>query len=273
MKQYLNILRRIYEDGVDRSDRTGVGTRTLFGIQMRFDMADGFPAVTTKKLAFRSMAAELLWFIHGSRDVKELQQMGSHIWDANANADYWKPKAEFEGDVGRIYGVQWRNWRKPQGDEIDQLQDVIANIKSNPHSRRHVVTAWNPGELDQMALPPCHILFQFFVANGKLSLQMYQRSCDMFLGVPFNIASYSLLLHMVAQVTDLKPGEFIHTLGDAHIYHNHFEQVEKQVSREPLSLPRIRLNPDIRDIDDFTMDDIELIDYEYHPAIRAPMAV
>ena len=273
MEQYLDILKDVLDHGIDRSDRTGVGTRALFGLQMRYDMSDGFPAVTTKKLAFKSMAAELLWFLSGSRDVKELQALGCHIWDANANAEYWKPRAEFEGDVGRIYGVQWRSWRTPDGGELDQLKRVIGNIRENPTSRRHVVTAWNPGELEQMALPPCHILFQFFVAEGKLSLHMFQRSCDMFLGVPFNIASYSLLLHMVAQVTDLKPGEFVHTLSDAHIYHNHFDQVREQLARTPYPLPSLSLNPDVDDIDDFTMDDIQLRDYHHHPSIKAPMAV
>jgi len=273
MKQYLEALQQVLDNGIDRSDRTGVGTRALFGMQMRYNMSEGFPAVTTKKLAVKSMTAELLWFISGSRSVRDLQQLGSHIWDANANADYWKPKAEFEGDLGRIYGVQWRSWRDPDGNEIDQLKQVIGQIKTKPYSRRHVVTAWNPGELDQMALPPCHIFFQFFVADGKLSLQMYQRSCDMFLGVPFNIASYSLLLHMMAQVTGLQPGEFVHTLGDAHIYHNHFDQVKEQISREPLPLPQVELNPEVNDIDGFTMDDITLKNYQYHPAIKAPMAV
>ena len=254
MKQYLDALRHILEKGIDRKDRTGTGTRAVFGMQMRFNMEDGFPAVTTKKLAFNSMKAELLWFIKGSSDVKELQKLGCHIWDANAQADYWKPKAKFLGDLGRIYGVQWRKWKTPDGKEIDQLAEAINLIKKEPDSRRMIVTAWNPGELNQMALPPCHMFFQFFVVNKKLSLQMYQRSCDMFLGVPFNIASYSLLLHMVAQVTNLKPYEFIHTLGDAHIYHNHFAQVKEQLTRKPLPLPQLKLN-------------------QHHPPIKAPMAV
>ena len=273
MKQYLDALKYIMESGVDRPTRTGVDTRGVFGMQFRYNMADGFPAMTTKKLAFNVMKAELLWFLSGSSDVKELQKLGCHIWDANAEADYWKPKAAFQGDLGRVYGVQWRSWRSPDGKEIDQLQGAIDKIKNNPTDRRIIVTAWNPGELDQMALPPCHMFFQFFVANGKLSMQMYQRSCDMFLGVPFNIASEALMLHMVAQVTDLEPGEFIHTLGDAHIYHNHFDQVGEQLSRKPYALPQLKLNPEIKNIDDFTMDDIELVDYQCHPGIKAPMAV
>lgn len=272
-KTYLEALRYILEHGVDRSDRTGVGTRAVFGLQIRCNLEDGFPAVTTKKLAFNATKAELLWFLSGSSDVKELQKLGCHIWDANAEAPYWKPKAKFEGDLGRIYGVQWRHWQSATGEEIDQIAKVIEGIRSNPYDRRLLVTAWNPGELDQMALPPCHVLFQFFVANGKLSLQMYQRSCDMFLGVPFNIASYSLLLHMVAQVTDLKPGEFIHILGDAHIYLNHFEQVKEQLKREPYPPPQLWLNPAIKNIDKFKMEDIRLINYKHHPAIPAPLAV
>src|SRR3989339_2057198 len=272
MEQYLDALRHILEKGADRKDRTGTGTKAVFGMQMRFNMQDGFPAVTTKKLAFNSMKAELLWFIKGSSDVKELQKMGCHIWDANAEADYWKPKARFPGDLGRIYGVQWRKW-KTDGKEIDQLAEAIRLIKEEPDSRRIIVNAWNPGELDQMALPPCHTFFHFFVAHGKLSLQMYQRSCDMFLGVPFNIASYSLLLHMMAQVTNLKAGEFVHTLGDAHIYHNHFEQVKEQLARKPFPLPKLWLNPEIRNIDDFKMEDIKLENYQSHSAIKAEMAV
>ena len=273
MKQYLDALKHVLENGVDRQDRTGTGTRAVFGMQMRFNMQDGFPAVTTKKLAFNALKAELLWFISGSSDVKELQKLGCHIWDANAEAPYWKPKAKFDGDLGRIYGVQWRRWKSPDGKEIDQLADAIKMINSNPSSRRIIVTAWNPGELEQTALPPCHAFFQFFVADGKLSLQMYQRSCDMFLGVPFNIASYSLLLHMTAQVTGLKPFEFVHTLADAHIYKNHFEQVREQLSRKPFPLPKLSLNPKIKSIDEFKMDDINLENYQFHPPIKAPMAV
>ena len=272
MKQYLDALKQIIEKGVDRDGRNGP-TRALFGMQMRYNMADGFPAVTTKKLVFNAVKAELLWFISGSSDVKELQKLGCHIWDANANADYWKPKARFEGDLGRIYGVQWRFWRTPDSQIVDQLANVIQGINTQPYSRRHAVTAWNPGELDLMALEPCHTFFQFFVAEGKLSLQMYQRSCDMFLGVPFNIASYSLLLHMIAQVTDLAPGEFIHTLGDAHIYHLHFEQVETQLQREPLELSELYLNPKVKSIDDFQMQDIKLQNYKHQGTIKAPMVV
>jgi len=273
MKQYLDALKHIMDNGADKPTRTGVDTRGVFGMQFRYNMADGFPAMTTKKLAFNVAKAELLWFISGSSDVKELQKLGCHIWDANAEADYWKPKARFEGDLGRVYGVQWRNWQAPDGRTIDQLQDVIERIKKNPYDRRLIVSAWNPGEIDQMALPPCHSFYQFSVADNKLSVHMYQRSCDMFLGVPFNIASYSLFLHMVAQVTDLQPGEFVHTLGDAHIYHNHFEQVKEQISREPFPLPKLRLNPEVKNIDDFKMDDIELVGYQCHPGIKAPMAV
>ena len=274
MKQYLDALKLVLEQGIDRPDRTGVGSRAYFGIQMRFNMADGFPAVTTKKLAFNTMKAELLWFLSGSSDVKELQKLGCHIWDGNAEADYWKPKARFEGDLGRVYGVQWRKWKSPYSEEpIDQIANVIKKLKENPHDRRLIVSAWNPAELDMMALPPCHLLFHFFSVKGKLSLYMYQRSCDMFLGVPFNIASYSLLLHMIAQVAGLEPWEFVHTLGDVHIYLNHFEQVKEQLSREPLALPKLKINPEIKNIDDFKMDDIELIDYNYLPSIKAPLAV
>ena len=273
MKQYLDALRHILEKGVDKKDRTGTGTKAVFGMQMRFNMKEGFPAITTKKLAFNSMKAELLWFIKGSSDNNELMKMGSKIWEANANSPYWKPKAKFPGDLGRIYGVQWRKWKTPDGEEIDQLAEAIRQIKEEPQSRRIIVSAWNPGELNQMALPPCHMFFQFFVVDNKLSLQMYQRSCDMFLGVPFNIASYSLLLHMVAQVTGLEAYEFIHTLGDCHIYTNHIDHVKEQLSRKPMALPQLKLNPNVKDIDDFKMEDIELLNYEHHPAIKAPMAV
>lgn len=273
MKQYHDLLKYVLENGSERKDRTGVGTIGLFGQQMRFKMKDGFPAVTTKKLAFKTLTAELLWFLSGSSDNNKLQEMGCHIWDANANADYWKPKAKFEGDLGRVYGVQWRTWQKSDGSTVDQIKEVIEKIKNNPYDRRLVVSAWNVGELDQMALPPCHMFFQFFVSDGKLSLQMYQRSADMFLGVPFNIASYSLLLHMVAQVTGLDADEFVHVLGDTHIYSNHVEQVKEQLSRKEYPLPKLWLNPKIKDIDKFTMDDIKLVDYQSHPSIKAEMAV
>ncbi|MBS3131964.1 thymidylate synthase [Candidatus Woesearchaeota archaeon] len=281
MEQYLSALKKVLEEGADRKDRTGTGTRALFGMQMHFNLEKGFPALTTKKLAWKSVVSELLWFIEGSGDERRLAEIlyGTRdsdkktIWTANLQADYWKPKAKFEGDLGRVYGVQWRHWKNPDGKEIDQLKDAIKLIKENPTSRRIIVNAWNTGELDKMALPPCHTFFQFFVADGKLSLQMYQRSCDMFLGVPFNIASYSLLLHLVAQATGLKAGEFVHTLGDAHIYHNHFEQAREQLNRKPLPLPALKLNPAVKDIDKFTMKDIELLNYRHHEPIKAPMAV
>ena len=273
---YLNLLQKILDEGSDRMDRTGVGTRALFGLHMRFAMQDGFPALTTKKLAFKAVKSELLWFLEGSNDdarLRELNGTEKTIWTANLEADYWKPHRAHPTDLGRIYGVQWRAWRKPDGTTVDQLADVIEKIKTNPYDRRLIVTAWNPGELSEMALPPCHMFFQFFVADGTLSLFMHQRSCDMFLGVPFNIASYSLLLHMVAQVTGLEAGEFIHSLGDAHIYNNHVDAVKEQLSRTPLTPPQLWLNPDIKDIDSFTMDDIKLENYESHPPIKAEMAV
>jgi len=283
--QYLDALRKVMEEGADRGDRTGTGTRALFGIHMRFNMQDGFPAITTKKLAFKAVKSELLWFLEGSNDdarLRELNGTEKTIWTANLDADYWKPHRAHDTDLGRIYGVQWRSWKTTGGDTIDQIAQVIDKIKNSDKSyrRRLIVTAWHPGELDydeqqppKAALSPCHILFQFFVADGKLSLQMYQRSGDMFLGVPFNIASYSLLLHMVARATNLEPYEFVHVIGDAHIYNNHFDAVKEQLSRTPLKPPTLWLKPDVKNIDDFTMDDIKLENYESHPPIKADMAV
>jgi len=280
MKLYNDILKNIYNNGIDRDGRNGK-TRAVFAQQMRFNLEEGFPAVTTKKLLFDSVKSELLWFLEGSHKdgrasderLKEINDTEKTIWTANANADYWLPKSKFPGDLGRVYGVQWREWQAPNGDKIDQLAQVIEKIKNNPEDRRLVVSAWNPGEIDQMALPPCHMMFQFFVAEGKISLHMIQRSCDMFLGVPFNIASYALLLSMVAQVTNLKPYECILTLNDAHIYHEHFDAVKEQLSREPKKLPTLWLNPDVKNINDFKMDDIKLENYEHHPAIKAKMIV
>ena len=275
-KAYLDLLKKVMDEGVDRDDRTGTGTRALFGQTMRFNMADGFPALTTKKLAWKAVKSELLWFLEGTGDenrLKELNASEKTIWSANAEAPYWAPKAKFPGDLGRVYGVQWRHWRKPDGTEVDQVAEAIRLIKEDPTSRRIIITAWNPGELDQMALPPCHMFMQFFVADGKLSLFMHQRSCDMFLGVPFNIASYSLFLHMVAQVTGLQAHEFVHSLGDTHIYKNHFDAVNEQLTRAPYPAPTLKLNPSITDINGFTMEDIELEGYESHPTIKAPMAV
>lgn len=282
MKNYNALLKEIMDTGSDRTGRNGV-TRGVFTRELRFKMEDGFPATTTKKLAFRTMAAELFWFMSGSNDNRILQKLGCEIWTGNANSDYWKPKAEYDGDLGRVYGVQWRAWRRPDGTTVDQLQQVIDKIKKDPNDRRLIVTAWNPGEIDDMALPPCHMIFQFFVTNGKLSLHMFQRSCDMFLGVPFNIASYALLLHLIAQMTDLVPDELILTLGDAHIYHNHFDAVKEQLSREPYALPKIWINPKIKNLADIdvsklnTPDDVlalvKLENYQHHPAIKAPMSV
>lgn len=309
MKTYLNALHEVLETGTTRGDRTGTGTIGLFGMQQRYDLSKSFPAVTTKKLAWKSVLSELLWFIEGSGDERRLAEilygdrdartdkglLKPTIWTDNATASYWKPKAKYEGDLGRVYGVQWRHWRTPidhkqetfkddfgavynrQGTlhmkEVDQLQNLIDGIKADPYGRRHILTAWNPGELDTMALPPCHCFAQFYVADGKLSCQMYQRSCDMFLGVPFNIASYALLTHMVAQVCDLKVGEFIHTLGDAHIYLNHVDQVKEQLQRKPLPAPQLWINPEIKDITKFTMSDFRLEGYTSHETIKAPMAV
>lgn len=264
MKQYHDLLRFIMETGVDKSDRTGTGTRSVFGYQMRFDLEEGFPLLTTKKLHTRSIFHELLWFIKGDTNIKYLRDNGVTIWDEWADAN---------GDLGPVYGSQWRTWPAADGRKIDQLANVIEQIKKNPDSRRLIVSAWNVGEIDKMKLPPCHAFFQFYVANGKLSCQLYQRSADVFLGVPFNIASYALLLMMMAQVCDLKPGTFVHTLGDAHIYSNHFDQVALQLSREPRALPTLELNPDIKDLFKFTFDDIKVVGYDPHPAIKAPIAV
>ena len=265
MEQYVNGLRQILNTGVDRPGRNGV-TRALFGMQMRYNLEEGFPAVTTKKLAFGAVKAELLGFLRAYSHVDQFQKLGVQVW--NANAEAWGRN----GSLGRIYGVQWREWQTENGT-IDQLATVIEQLQTNPYSRKHVVTAWNPGELHEVALEPCHMFFQFFVADGKLSLQMYQRSCDMFLGVPFNIASYALLVHMVAQVTGLTPGEFVHTLGDAHIYHEHFEAVKTQLKREPYPIPRLVLDPKVSSIDAFKMQHIQLENYQHHGAIRAPMIV
>jgi thymidylate synthase len=280
MKTYLEAMQEVLAKGTVTEDRTGVGTISYFGMQQRYDLSKGFPAVTTKKLAWKSIVSELLWFIEGSGDERRLREIlhGSRdserttIWTANAEADYWKPKANFEGDLGRVYGVQWRHWRSSNG-EVDQLLDLINGIKADPHGRRYILTAWNPGELKSMALPPCHCFAQFYISDNKLSCQMYQRSCDMFLGVPFNIGSYSLLTHMIAQVCNLDVGEFVHVLGDAHVYLNHVEQVNEQLRREPLPAPQLWLNPKIKDITKFTMSDIRLDGYTSHGAISAPMAV
>ncbi|MBX5476594.1 MAG: thymidylate synthase [Clostridia bacterium] len=263
MKQYLDLCRHILDHGVETRDRTGVGTLSIFGYQMRFDLAEGFPLLTTKKIFVKGVIHELLWFIRGDTNIKYLNEHGVHIWDA------W---ADEHGDLGPIYGKQWRRWEAADGP-IDQLRNVVEEIRRDPHSRRLIVTAWNPAEVRKMALPPCHTLFQFYVRNGKLSCQLYQRSGDVFLGVPFNIASYALLTMMVAQVTGHEPGEFIHTLGDAHIYLNHVEQVKLQLTREPRPLPRMRLNPDVRDLFDFRYEDFELVGYDPHPPIRGEVAV
>ena len=264
MHQYLDLLRYVRRNGVRKADRTGTGTLSTFGWQMRYDLADGFPVVTTKKLHLRSIIHELLWFLAGDSNIGYLQDNGVSIWDE------W---ADENGDLGPIYGVQWRSWPTPGGEGIDQIAQVVEQIRTHPDSRRHIVTAWNPAEVDRMGLPPCHVLFQFYVAEGRLSCQLYQRSADIFLGVPFNIASYALLTHMVAQVTGLEPGEFVHTLGDAHLYLNHLEQADTQLAREPMPLPRLWLNPAVDDLFAFRFDDIRLEDYQSHPRISAPVAV
>jgi thymidylate synthase len=264
MRQYLDLLKCVLETGVDRSDRTGTGTRSIFGYQMRFDLGEGFPVTTTKKLHLKSIIHELLWFLAGDTNVGYLNANGVTIWDE------W---ADENGDLGPVYGKQWRSWPTPDGGEVDQIANLLKALRDNPHSRRLVVSAWNPAEVDQMALPPCHCLFQFYVSEGKLSCQLYQRSADIFLGVPFNIASYALLTLMVAQVTELKPGAFIHTLGDAHLYANHFEQAREQLRRTPKPLPRMRINPEVSDLFAFRFEDFRLEGYEADPSISAPIAV
>ena len=264
MKQYLDLLQRVLNEGVQKEDRTGTGTLSVFGHQMRFNLEEGFPLLTTKKLHLKSIVYELLWFLRGDTNVQYLQEHGVSIWDE------W---ADENGDLGRIYGKQWRAWRDYNGGIIDQITEAVETIRNNPDSRRIIVSAWNVGDLKEMALPPCHALFQFYVANGKLSLQLYQRSADIFLGVPFNIASYALLLMMMAQVTGLKAGEFIHTLGDAHIYNSHLEQARLQLSREPRQLPRMVLNPDVKSIFDFQYEDFQLTGYDPHPHIKGEVAI
>jgi thymidylate synthase len=264
VRQYHDLLRLVLEQGQPRSDRTGVGTISVFGAQARFDLRENFPLLTTKKLHLKSIIYELLWFLRGDTNVRFLNEHGVTIWDEWANDD---------GDLGRVYGAQWRDWRGENGARVDQIDKVIAQIKSNPDSRRLIVNAWNAAEVDKMALPPCHVLFQFYVREGELSCQLYQRSADLFLGVPFNIASYALLTLMVAHVTALRPGDFVHTFGDLHLYQNHLEQAREQLTREFRPLPRMQLNPAIKDIRDFTFEDFELLGYNPHPAIKAPIAV
>jgi thymidylate synthase len=264
MQQYLALLRRIRDHGTPKMDRTGTGTRSIFGYQMRFDLAAGFPLLTTKKVHTRSIFHELLWFLLGETNIRYLKENRVSIWDE------W---ADEQGELGPVYGYQWRSWPTADGRHIDQISQVIDQIKANPDSRRLIVSAWNVGDVERMALPPCHLLFQFYVADGRLSCQMYQRSADVFLGVPFNIASYALLTMMVAQVTDLAPGEFIHTFGDAHLYNNHLEQAELQLTREPRPLPTLRINPEVRSIFDFRFDDFQIENYDPHPHIAAPVAV
>jgi thymidylate synthase len=264
MRQYLDLLQLVLEKGKFKGDRTGTGTYAVFGAQARFSLSDGFPLLTTKKLHLKSIIYELLWFLKGETNIRYLKENGVSIWDE------W---ADENGDLGRVYGAQWCDWRGPKGESINQIDKVIAGIKKNPESRRHIVTAWNPAEVDKMALPPCHAMFQFFVQEGELSCQLYQRSADLFLGVPFNIASYALLTLMVAQVCGMKAGDFVHTFGDLHLYSNHLEQAKLQLSREPRPSPQMKINPEIRDIHRFEFKDFELVNYDPHPAIKAPIAV
>jgi thymidylate synthase len=264
MKAYLDLLQHVMDTGVDKGDRTGTGTRSIFGHQMRFNLEEGFPLVTTKKVHLRSIIHELIWFLMGESNVRYLHEHKVSIWDE------W---ADENGELGPVYGVQWRSWPKPDGGSIDQIAQLVDRIKKNPDSRRHIVSAWNVAEVDQMALPPCHTMFQFYVADGRLSCQLYQRSADLFLGVPFNIASYALLTMMVAQVCNLRAGDFVHTFGDAHIYSNHFDQVRLQLSREPRPLPQMRLNPNVGSLFDFKYEDFEIVGYDPHPLIKAPIAV
>ena len=264
MKSYLDLLRTVLETGTYRDDRTGTCTYSIFGAQARFSLDPDFPLLTTKKLHLRSIIHELLWFIQGNTNIKYLKDNKVRIWDEWADED---------GNLGRVYGAQWRDWAAPNGDRVDQLAEVIDSLKNNPDSRRHIVCAWNPGEIKHMALPPCHALFQFYVANGELSCQLYQRSADIFLGVPFNIASYALLTRMVAQVCGLKAKEFVHTFGDLHLYANHIDQAKEQLARKPRALPQMKINPEVKDINDFKFEDFELVNYNPHPAIKAPIAV
>ncbi len=264
MKNYLDLMRKIRDEGAEKGDRTGTGTLSIFGAQLRFDLANGFPLVTTKRLHLKSIIYELLWFLKGETNVKYLNDNGVKIWNEWADA---------QGELGPVYGRQWRSWPTADGQTVDQIAELIEGLKNNPNSRRHIISAWNVGEIDQMALPPCHCLVQFYVANGALSCQLYQRSADIFLGVPFNIASYALFTHMVAQVVGLRVGEFIHTFGDAHLYLNHLEQADVQLARAPLSLPKLIIKSDVKDIDGFEFDDFEIIGYESHPHIAAKVAV
>ena len=264
MFQYLTLLEKVMNEGATRDDRTGTGTKSVFGYQMRFDLSEGFPLLTTKKLHLRSIIHELLWFLSGNTNISYLKENGVSIWDD------W---ADENGGLGPVYGYQWRSWHAPDGRQIDQIKNLVEQLKNNPDSRRHIVTAWNPADVDDMALPPCHCLFQFYIADGKLSCQLYQRSADIFLGVPFNIASYALLTMMLAQVLELESGDFVHTLGDAHLYLNHLEQAQTQISRLPGALPTMKINPERKDIFDFVFEDFSLEDYEAQPHIRAPIAV